>query len=178
VDVVGGGKIQRRLGVVLVALVLAVTMIGVAACSGSGSPSNSTPAVLASPTPAGPLTTAQYSDATTKIAADYTVEFRRMGTLVSNPAFDNPTWRQNLNDVVAAIKAIGARMRALIPPSCLDDVHSAQVQAASSYDQMADLLAAGVQNDDEDALAQSAQFLNDGNTQITSATTLLGSAHC
>jgi hypothetical protein len=52
------------------------------------------------------------------------------------------------------------------------------VQAASSYDQMADLLAAGVQNNDEDALAQSAQFLNDGNTQITNATTLLGSAHC
>jgi hypothetical protein len=178
VDVVGGGKVRRGLGAVLLILVLSVATFGVAACSRSSSPSSSAPVVQTSPTPSGPLTTAQYSDATRKIAADYTIEFRRMGTLVSSPAFDNPTWRQNLSDVVAAIKAIGARMRALMPPACLADVHTAQVQAASSYDQMADLLAAGVQNNDEDALAQSAQFLNDGNSQITTATTLLGSAHC
>jgi hypothetical protein len=69
-------------------------------------------------------------------------------------------------------------MRALEPPTCLTDVHSLQVQAASSYDQMADLLAAGVQNADDDALAQSAQLLNEGNDEITQATTLLSSTHC
>jgi hypothetical protein len=162
---------------------LVVAVLGVAAglaCSDSGSSGqqNGSAAASPSPAPAGPLTTAAYSDATRKIASDYTIEFRKMGTLVSNPSFESMTWQRNLSDVVAAIKAIGARMRALEPPACLTDVHSLQVQAASSYDQMADLLAAGVQNADDDALAQSAQLLNEGNDEITQATTLLSSTHC
>jgi hypothetical protein len=124
------------------------------------------------------LSTAAYSDASRKVTSDYAIQFRRMGTLVTNPAFDNPTWRQNVTDVVASIHAIGARMRALVPPACLAEVHATQVDAAASYDQMADLLAAGVANNDDDAFAQSAQFLDDGNAQVAHAAALLASTHC
>jgi hypothetical protein len=124
------------------------------------------------------LSTAAYSDATRKVTSDYAIQFRRMGTLVTNPAFDNPTWRQNIANVVDSIQAIGERMRALVPPACLAEVHVAQVEAAASYDQMADLLAAGVANNDEDALAESAQLLGDGNAQVAHAAALLSATHC
>lgn len=156
-----------------------MVILAASGCSGSsGSGAAPTPAATVIAATATPTTPSEYAEATRQIVSDYGVAFRRLGTLMSNPLFDNQTWRQNSFDTFANIQAIGARLRALTPPACLNEVHAAQLEAASSYERTVDLLLGALQSGDDDALQESADSLGAGNEALSRAVSLLSTARC
>ncbi len=154
-------------------------LVATVACSdSSGSSADATPAATVVAATATPTTPSDYVEVTRKIVSDYGVAFRRLGSLMGNPAFDNPTWRQNTFDTFASIEAIGARLRSTTPPACLNEVHSAQLEAADSYERTTGLLATALQTGDDDGLLESAALLGQGNEALSRAASLLTAARC